>query len=78
MHLRGAICLLCATALMAAGSDSRLADATQKLDRAGIRALLDQRTDVNATQVDGTAAGARPRNDDDACVLFLWLFSERM
>ncbi len=42
--------------LRAAGPDARLADAAKKMDRAAIRALLEQRSDVNAPQVDGTTA----------------------
>jgi ankyrin repeat protein len=37
-------------------ADSRLADAAEKSDRANIRALLEQKADVNAAQVDGMTA----------------------
>ena len=39
-----------------AGSDAVVADAAEKMDRAAIRALLRQRADVNAPQVDGMTA----------------------
>ena len=48
--------LLCAVSLFAAGPEARLADAAKKGDRAAVRALLEQRSDVNAPQVDGTTA----------------------
>jgi ankyrin repeat protein len=37
-------------------ADSRLADAAEKSDRAGIRTLLEQHADVNAPQADGMTA----------------------
>src|SRR6266498_81934 len=37
-------------------TDSRLADAAEKSDRANVRTLLKQRVDVNAPQVDGMTA----------------------
>jgi uncharacterized protein len=40
----------------AAGTHAPLADAAEKMDRAAIRALLKQRVDVNAPQVDGMTA----------------------
>ena len=45
-----------AAAPVTASSAARLADAVEKRDRAGIRALLEKRVDVNATQVDGMTA----------------------
>lgn len=48
--------LLSAASLMAAGLDARLADAAQRMDKARIHALLDQRIDVNAPQADGMTA----------------------
>jgi ankyrin repeat protein len=42
--------------LHAAGPDAPLADATEKMDRSRIRALLKQRVEVNAPQVDGMTA----------------------
>jgi ankyrin repeat protein len=52
-----AIAVLLATAgVRAAGSEALVADAAEKLDRAKIRALLKQRADVNAPQVDGMTA----------------------
>jgi len=41
---------------LAAGGDTRLADAAMRHDRAAVRSLLDQHVDVNAPQVDGTTA----------------------
>ena len=40
----------------AAASDALLADAAEKMDRAKIRALLNQHVDVNAPQIDGMTA----------------------
>jgi ankyrin repeat protein len=48
--------LLSAARLIGAGSDSPLADAAEKMDRARIRTLLQQRIDVNAPQIDGMTA----------------------
>ena len=49
----GAALLLSAVSLHgAAASDALLADAAEKMDRARIRALLNQRVDVNAPQID--------------------------
>lgn len=49
----------------AAGTESRLADAVEKSDRATIRTLLKQRVDVNALQADGmTALHWAVYNDD--------------
>ena len=56
MYLHGMTWLLGVTSLMAAGSEAQLADAAKKLDKAAVRALLDQHVDVNASQVDGTTA----------------------
>jgi ankyrin repeat protein len=41
---------------MAAPPDTRLADAVRKGDRAAATALLQQKVDVNAPEVDGTTA----------------------
>ncbi len=48
--------LLCAVSLQASGERAPLADAAEKMDRAGIRALLKQRVEVNTPQVDGMTA----------------------
>src|SRR4029453_11657227 len=46
-------------------SDAPLADATEKMDRVRIRALLKQRVDVNTPQIDGmTALHWAPYQDD--------------
>jgi ankyrin repeat protein len=42
--------------LLGTGSDALLADAAEKMDRARIRALLQQRVDVNTPQIDGMTA----------------------
>ncbi|MFQ5956049.1 MAG: ankyrin repeat domain-containing protein [Kiloniellales bacterium] len=52
----GMALLLSAVSLIAAGSDSPLADAAEKMDRASIRTLLQQTIDVNAPQIDGMTA----------------------
>ena len=48
--------LLAGVDLGAAGSDVRLADAVMRADREAVRALLQQKIDVNAAQPDGTTA----------------------
>lgn len=55
-HLRSATCLLFASSLIGAGIDAQLAEATKKLDKKTIRALIDRHVDINAPQVDGTTA----------------------
>jgi ankyrin repeat protein len=65
MHLRRVTWFLCATALLAASPNAPLADAAKKLDKLGIRALLDHRADVNAPQVDGTTALHWAAENDD-------------
>src|SRR5438552_16191992 len=52
----GITALLSVVPLFGAASDARLADAAKKMDRAGVRALLRRRVDVNAPQIDGTTA----------------------
>jgi ankyrin repeat protein len=61
----GAFACLFAITLLAAAPDARLADAAKKMDRAAVRALLDQHVDVNAPQVDGTTALHWAANQDD-------------
>jgi ankyrin repeat protein len=50
------VILLSAIGVRAAGSDARVADAAEKMDRAAVRQLVAQRADVNATQADGMTA----------------------
>ena len=50
------LAILLAASSPAASARSPLADAAEKSDRAGVRALLKQRVDVNAPQVDGMTA----------------------
>jgi ankyrin repeat protein len=52
----GIALLLSAVSLRGAGPDALLADAAEKMDRASIRALLQQRVDVDTPQVDGMTA----------------------
>jgi ankyrin repeat protein len=52
----GIAALLSAAGLLAAATDAPLADAAESKNLAAIRALLQQRTDVNASQVDGMTA----------------------
>jgi ankyrin repeat protein len=54
--LSGLATLVCGASLFAAAASAPLADAAEKMDRAAIRALLQQRADVNAPQVDGMTA----------------------
>src|ERR1044071_3090633 len=51
-----AIVLLCATGTGLAAGKSDVADAVQKRDKAALTKLLQQKADVNATQVDGATA----------------------
>src|SRR5690348_5936177 len=46
--------------------DSKLADAEQRRDRDGVRALLKEKADVNAPQADGATALAWAAHWDDA------------
>ena len=49
--------LMAGTSLLLAGpGDARLADAVMKGDRDVVRTLIQQKTDVNAAQVDGMTA----------------------
>src|SRR5437762_13127679 len=50
------LAMFLAASSTAASANSLLADAAEKSDRAGVRALLKQRVDVNAPQVDGMTA----------------------
>jgi len=50
------VVLLGAIGVRAAGSDARVADAAEKMDRAAIRQLVAQRADVNLPQADGMTA----------------------
>jgi uncharacterized protein len=52
----GMALLLSTASLIGAGPDAPLADAAEKMDRARIRALLQQRVDVNTPQIDGMTA----------------------
>jgi ankyrin repeat protein len=52
----GIAVLLSAIVVRGAGPDAVLADATERMDRAAVRALLKQRVDVNTPQVDGMTA----------------------
>ena len=53
---QGLALLLSTSSLFAASSSALLADAAEKMDRARVRALLQQRVDVNTPQVDGMTA----------------------
>ena len=52
----GLALVLLAAGLGGDGADAPLADAAEKADRAGVRALLERRVDVNQAQVDGMTA----------------------
>ena len=52
----GMALLLTTVGLRGAGPEALLADAAEKMDRAAIRTLLQQRVDVNTSQVDGMTA----------------------
>jgi uncharacterized protein len=66
------VLILSAVSLQAAGPSS-LADATEKMDRSGVRALLKQRADVNVPQADGMTAlhWAAYHDDQDIAGLLL-------
>src|SRR5947209_16264765 len=51
-----ALLVLCVTAWSRGAGKSDVADAAMKGDRAAVRALLAQKADVNAPQVDGATA----------------------
>ena len=51
-----ALVLLAGARVGSLAADAPLADAAEKADRAGVRALLEQRVDVNQAQVDGMTA----------------------
>ena len=61
----GAVGLLSVVSLAAATMDIRLVDAVKNQDVQAVRALLQEKTDVNAPQADGTTAlaWAVDRND---------------
>jgi ankyrin repeat protein len=65
--------LLSAVGISAAPADSRLADAAQRSDRDAIRALLQQKVDVNAAQTDGMTAlhWAARQNDLESVQMLL-------
>ena len=48
--------VLLGSAPVSSAADSPLSDAAERSDRAGVRALLEQRVDVNQAQVDGMTA----------------------
>ena len=52
----GLVLLLCASGARGAAPEAVLADAAERMDRAAIRALLQQRVDVNTPQIDGMTA----------------------
>jgi uncharacterized protein len=53
---RWALVLLTVTGLSAAAGDARLIEAVKHADATAVRALLEQRADVNAAEADGTTA----------------------
>src|SRR5712691_878465 len=52
----GVALLLSTASVLARAADAPLADAAEKMDRAKIRTLLQQRVDVNTPQIDGMTA----------------------
>ena len=52
----GLVLLLSATSVRGAGPEAVLADAAERMDRTAVRALLQQRVDVNTPQIDGMTA----------------------
>src|SRR5256886_7618376 len=52
----GFILFVCAGAVLMAAGRADVADAVMKRDKAALRALLERKADVNATQVDGATA----------------------
>jgi len=53
---RFACCIAMIPALLAAAGRSEVADAAMQRNKSAVRALLQQKTDVNAPQIDGTTA----------------------
>jgi uncharacterized protein len=68
-----AIVLIVSAASLQAAGPSSVADATEKMDRSGVRALLKQHADVNAPQADGMTAlhWAAYHDDRDIAALLL-------
>jgi uncharacterized protein len=60
--------LLTGTAVLAAASDARVAEAARSVDQAAVRALLEAHADVNGTQPDGTTALHWAAHRDDAAL----------
>src|SRR4051812_6534802 len=52
----GLALVLLASGPALAGADATLADAAERSDRTGVRALIERRVDVNRAQVDGMTA----------------------
>ena len=67
--------LLSAAGLFAASLDVRLVDAVKKSDKAAIRALLQQRIDVNAPEANGATALHWAVDLDDAATVDLLIRS---
>ena len=67
------LALLSTVAVYAAAPDARLADAAEKMDRALVRTLVQQRVDVNAPQADGMTAlhWAAYQNDRETAELLV-------
>ena len=63
--------LLSLASVDAAGADARLVDAVKAADKPAVRALLEQRVDVNAPEADGTTALHWAANKDDSEVVDL-------
>ena len=52
--------LLSFVAVLLGASDTRVVDAARRMDAAAVRALVDQKAEVNAPQIDGTTACTGP------------------
>jgi len=60
------VIFVAATGLLAAGADTRVADAAMSGDRQAVRALIKQKADVNGAQGDGMTALHWAATNDDA------------
>ena len=62
----GTVAALCVSALLNAAASASVADAAERGDKDGVRALLKQAADVNAAQADGMTALHWAASRDDA------------
>ena len=71
----GAVAALCVSALLNASASASIADAAERGDTDGVRALLKQAADVNAAQADGMTALHWAAMRDDAGLAQMLLYA---